>query len=376
MKPSAIRTIIVIAALLLILAAIAGLFSFTGADGTSSTDQISHTTSTPDTKSHPVVYRHLSEKINNLNQEINILEIDLRAPGVEIFPVLSHDLVYGFETLSSISSRVGAYAAVNAGFFSQYGVPSGMVYTGGRLFTASDNQYPVFMIQDGKASLSAIKSEMYVTDGSKQMKADKLNTPGQSGETVVYTRDYGTSNRAAIQNTTFIVTNGSIHDISVKKGETPIPKDGFLVTIYGSGITKLPFEKGQKVMFTHSPDLSPVTSAYQCGSWIVRNGNVVIPEKDPWIGVTTNRDPRTVVGLKDDHSVVLLTVDGRQPGYSAGLTGTELGELLINLGVSDAAMLDGGASTEMIVNGSIVNKPSFNGKERPLGGGIIVRIAK
>jgi exopolysaccharide biosynthesis protein len=73
---------------------------------------------------------------------------------------------------------------------------------------------------------------------------------------------------------------------------------------------------------------------------------------------------------------VLLTADGRQPGYSAGLTGRELGELLLELGISNAAMLDGGASTEMIVDGKIVNRPSFKGQERPLGGALIVRYRK
>jgi hypothetical protein len=265
---------------------------------------------------------------------------------------------------------------VNAGFFTQYGVPSGLVFAGGRLFTASDDINPVLMVQDGKASLNVIKSEMYITDGNKQVKADKLNTTGESGETVVYTKDYGSSNRAEIPNTTFYVVNGTIQGIFAKSSETNIPKDGFLVTIYGRGINKLPFAQGDKVEFVHHPDLSSAFSAYQCGSWIVQNGRIVVLEKDPWIGVTTNRDPRTAIGLKDDHTVIILTVDGRQPGYSGGLTGEELGELLLRLGVTDAAMLDGGASTEMIINGSIVNRPSFKGEERPLGGGIIIKIAK
>jgi exopolysaccharide biosynthesis protein len=54
------------------------------------------------------------------------------------------------------------------------------------------------------------------------------------------------------------------------------------------------------------------------------------------------------------------------------MTCRELGEFLIDYGVKSAAMLDGGASTEMIVEGEVVNKPSFKEQERPLGGGLVV----
>jgi exopolysaccharide biosynthesis protein len=69
-----------------------------------------------------------------------------------------------------------------------------------------------------------------------------------------------------------------------------------------------------------------------------------------------------------------MTVDGRQPGYSVGVSAKELADFLIGYGVKDAAMLDGGASTEMILKGKVINKPSFKGEERPLGGALLVRI--
>ena len=70
--------------------------------------------------------------------------------------------------------------------------------------------------------------------------------------------------------------------------------------------------------------------------------------------------------------VILMTIDGRQPGYSIGMTGKELGNFILSYGINNAAMLDGGASTEMIVKGKIVNKPSGEGRERPVGGGIVL----
>jgi len=64
-----------------------------------------------------VVYKHISKKINGHPQEMNILEADFSTGKVEIKPVLSYDSVFGFEKLTSMAARSGAYAATNAGFF-------------------------------------------------------------------------------------------------------------------------------------------------------------------------------------------------------------------------------------------------------------------
>jgi len=40
---------------------------------------------------------------------------------------------------------------------------------------------------------------------------------------------------------------------------------------------------------------------------------VVAVDRDDWVGLLTNRDPRTAIGVKHDGKVVLVTVDGRQP---------------------------------------------------------------
>jgi exopolysaccharide biosynthesis protein len=54
----------------------------------------------------------------------------------------------------------------------------------------------------------------------------------------------------------------------------------------------------------------------------------------------------------------LVTVDGRQPDASNGMTLVELQKLAKRLGLTDALNLDGGGSTTMVILGSIVNHPS------------------
>lgn len=73
--------------------------------------------------------------------------------------------------------------------------------------------------------------------------------------------------------------------------------------------------------------------------------------------------PRTAVGVIDDNHLVFVVVDGRSPGYSAGVTLTGLAEIMQSLGATTAYNLDGGGSSTMYFNGEVVNTPS-NGGER------------
>ncbi len=82
------------------------------------------------------------------------------------------------------------------------------------------------------------------------------------------------------------------------------------------------------------------------------------------------RHPRTAAGVTaDGHTLILLTVDGRQPGYSVGVTLPELADLMLELGAHEALNLDGGGSTSFYLrrpDGSVVaNQPSA-GKWRPV----------
>lgn len=80
---------------------------------------------------------------------------------------------------------------------------------------------------------------------------------------------------------------------------------------------------------------------------------------------TSERAPRTAVGLTEGgRRLWLVAVDGRQEA-SVGATLAQLGRLMTDLGVTDAVALDGGGSTTMIRRGRggplrVVDHPSDN----------------
>lgn len=77
------------------------------------------------------------------------------------------------------------------------------------------------------------------------------------------------------------------------------------------------------------------------------------------------RHPRTLMGQKNDGTIVWVVVDGRRI-TSRGINIEESASLMKELGCRIAVNLDGGGSSEMIVNSKIVNKPS-DGSERAIG---------
>jgi len=93
-------------------------------------------------------------------------------------------------------------------------------------------------------------------------------------------------------------------------------------------------------------------------------------------GFIHEANPRTAVGLSQDRRYLyLLTIDGRQPGYSHGAYDYETGAWLKLLGAHDALNLDGGGSTTMSWQNSLGNPERLNkssavadsGKERTVG---------
>ncbi len=348
-----------------------------------------------DTSIEDTVKHELFEmEIAGRKQVINLLEIKLDSGVAAVKPALSFDLIYGFEKLSEIAERSRAYAAVNGGFFSVYGEPAGMVMIDGELFTASTGKYPVFVTDGEKAEFKDIKTELKITVNGVAVTVDKINTAGVAGQTVMYTPRYGSSNRANSLNRTYVVEDGKVIDVVKRDKETSIPKNGILLTEYlpeeavsgkdentsgGGGVNsaaqspaQLRLSKGDLIAYEPFFNLGSSVSAYECGCMILKDGVDVSGTSDPWIGVLTNWDPRTVIGLKDENTVVLMTVDGRQSGYSSGITASEAAEFLKSIGVMDAAMLDGGASTEMLVDGKTVNQPSNNGEGRKIAGAVVV----
>ena len=121
----------------------------------------------------------------------------------------------------------------------------------------------------------------------------------------------------------------------------------------------------------------PIGGIYNAisGQLMLLAGGNLLPEVSAAPGAN-DPQPRTAVGLdKNSRRLIIVVVDGRQPGYSEGATLVELAELLSAKGAFYAMNLDGGGSTTMAVEGKngksrVLNSPidqHIPGRERAVG---------
>ena len=76
-----------------------------------------------------------------------------------------------------------------------------------------------------------------------------------------------------------------------------------------------------------------------------------------------NANPRCAIGYFEPGHYCFETVDGRQPGYSEGMTLQALSQLFYDLGCKVAYNLDGGQTAMMAYGNQLVNRPINGGRE-------------
>ena len=153
-----------------------------------------------------------------------------------------------------------------------------------------------------------------------------------------------------------------VGNMSIGKGKAVLSGHGiagaFMVNNIQSGDTL-------KVILNLSPAFPKLEQLVGGNTWLIKNGVVV--------GSDGDRHPRTMIGFNQDTSkIYFFTLDGRQPGYSVGMSYKELGEYMLEWGVYQGLNLDGGGSTTMVVRGSVVNSPSDIGGERSVSNSLLL----
>ena len=106
------------------------------------------------------------------------------------------------------------------------------------------------------------------------------------------------------------------------------------------------------------------------GPGLVENGEVIAGIDN--LEIDTNfgnhsvqgNQPRTGVGVIASNHFLFIVVDGRSTGYSRGASMSEFAQMFVDEGAKVAYNLDGGGSSAMVFNGSLVNNPLGRGRER------------
>ncbi|MCI0521509.1 MAG: phosphodiester glycosidase family protein [Chloroflexi bacterium] len=102
------------------------------------------------------------------------------------------------------------------------------------------------------------------------------------------------------------------------------------------------------------------------------SGNLMLVQQGQALsGLQGSAEPRTALGIdRKGRWLIIVVVDGRQPGYSEGATLAELAEILLAQGAQFAMNMDGGGSSTLVARGRLLNSPvnhGIPGWQRPVG---------
>lgn len=139
-----------------------------------------------------------------------------------------------------------------------------------------------------------------------------------------------------------------------------------LIVDANGDMTVLSDRKGEKPK-TLSQQLldQQVWQTFEFGPELVRDGQAVSFSRsfDVISTSSSRREPRTAIGQIGPLHYLIIVADGRQDGYSIGMTLPELQQLFVEYGAQTAMNLDGGGSAELWFEGEILNRPA-GGEER------------
>ncbi|MBW3622524.1 MAG: phosphodiester glycosidase family protein [Armatimonadetes bacterium] len=344
----------------------------------------------------------------NAPRIVTVVEVDLKQPGVSVGADLGLDYVEteggtgGREAVSTLARRKGATVAVNGDFFIG-GSPVGLLIRNGELVTLPYMNRVVCALLPGNQVIFDIPQAGGTVRVSRSISSPDeppaaapyplagINRKRGPNALMLYTPTYGPKTLTNNFGTEVVLSgvrlplkpgrsSGTVEEVRAGQGGTPLRKGTVVLSGHGPGaefLKKLQpgdaLEVSLSVRSPQIPDWSVVREAIGGGPYLVRGGRVAIDAKEQRFqpDVVLGRAPRTAVGRTRDGRLLMVTVDGRQP-MSAGMTLSELADLMLRLGCETAINLDGGGSTAMAVQGMRVNSPS-DGWERSVAAMLVVR---
>lgn len=327
-------------------------------------------------------YTAASSQTGDLRQQSFRLDY---TPSKDVAPIVAYgNKLYGKSDINEIIDFVqkqgqSVYGAANADFFvMSTGLPSGLVVNNGRLVSSDGMWNAVGIKPDGKMIVGAPQMAMSLYSsatgdypiyafnklrnnaGIYLLNSDFSTQTHSSGEGVVVRLTPVDSEPLRIgQDKQFTVASVD----SAVNGSTPISEGEFILTsskAYNNrGYTIDSLQVGETVTFranVYNEAFADVVYACGAGDMVMKNGVMQS-------GLSTSREPRTLLGVRDDGSATALVHDGRLE-ISRGVSLKDAAQLLANKGCTNIVNLDGGGSSAEAVRqpGSskteVVNIPS------------------
>ncbi len=310
-------------------------------------------------------------------QSIRLLRLE--PSRVRLESSLATGEIPGRATVQAIARRSGALAAVNAGFFSPAGDPTGVLRIDGRLVSDTQRARGAVALLDSPDGVQAlfdhvrarVRLRFRARDKWQTVPVDAIDGVRGARRLVLFSPASGptTDTTGGLE---WALTGSPLRVTRVSEtGNSGIPAGGYVLSYGGTSVPPVlaALRDASSIEVRETLD---VRSGSRLRDWIraptlvggagllLRDGQALSEWQVERLskGFDTTRHPRTVIARDRRGAIWLIVIDGRQPGRALGMTFAEMQALLTQLDVVDALNLDGGGSTTMVVRGELVNRPS------------------
>jgi exopolysaccharide biosynthesis protein len=341
-----------------------------------------------------VEYAEMTRGTKEEPVHINLLKLDLTKVRLDVAHAM--DAALGLEKTSSIAARYNALAAINAGFFRLdksifAGDATGVLMIDSNFWSETYSNRVALLIANKQNRTETYIANLDVSHRVMirgfHLKVTGINRQRKENDLIIYQPEFSRTSLTDDKGLEILVINNRISRIFKNKGNNIIPRNGYILSASGEWVEELAraVRVKAKAKFGHEPAsrttadllLKVMTARGDIVGGVpqlIKNGKIEITwqqEKSSKEFVET-RHPRTAVARLKDGKFLMVTIDGRQAGYSVGMNLNELAAFLLELGAQDAMNLDGGGSTTMFLDGKVVNKPSDKEGERSVSDAILV----
>lgn len=312
----------------------------------------------------------------------------------QLAPVLARgSMVGGREKVTQLEkdgSAQATVAGINGDLFSAIdGHPAGIFMSGGVLEHPPVGTRSSIGV-DAAGALHVDRVKFFGTwRGTGQRRPlNGFNQVPTQGQVVLFTPAYGAkvpvipgSAEAVLEPFPATMPNvdlsAAVSAVGLNGGET-IPADGAILQATGSLAATLKAEAPLRTPITTRLILEPawtgMVSALGGGPILVRNSAPVFRSGEDFTNdQIAARSPRAGVGQLADGRIILVAVDGDQPGYSVGLTSFELAQTMVRLGAVTASAVESGPDVTVAFDGQLLNKPSNPHGERAVKEALLVQ---
>jgi hypothetical protein len=222
----------------------------------------------------------------------------------------------------------------------------------------------------------SFRGDVRLADG-ETISLDGINRRREPSEIVLYTPEFHRTTLTSSEGAEVLIQNGHITEVREGSGSSVIPSAGVVLSVGSERVQEVLHRMRRGTSISVEAELFPLLpdpeDHWRKTEFIVSGGPLLLwkgrqleePEKESISRVFfLARHPRTAVGVRADGTLLFVTVDGRRPEESVGMSIPELTDLMLELGSVSAVNLDGGGSTTMVIAGQIVNRPSSSGGAR------------